>query len=164
MRPASACLAALLAVVPPFASAGEQLADHVLVNKSERKLYLLQGESVLAEYDIALGRAPDGHKQQEGDQRTPEGSYYLTNRRINSDFFMSIQISYPDPGDIEKARKLDVEPGGQIMLHGQPNVPLRSAAYYRSNDWTDGCIAVSNSAMVDIWELTNYKTPITILP
>lgn len=154
----------VLLLVTAGVRAAEVLADRVVVEKSERKLYLYSGDMVLAEYDVALGKSPKGDKQREGDQRTPEGAYYLTNRRIDSDFFMSIQISYPDPQDAAAARSRGMDPGGQIMLHGQPNVPRRSAAYYRSNDWTDGCIAVSNAAMVDIWELTAHQTPITILP
>ena len=140
------------------------MADQVVVKKSERKLYLMSGDDVLQSFDIALGLVPDGHKSKEGDFRTPEGNYYLTRRRIDSDYFMAIQISYPNKSDISHASTIGVSPGSHIMIHGQPDVPKRSASYYRKVDWTDGCIAVSNAAMVDIWQLTAANTPITILP
>ncbi|MDP6436067.1 MAG: L,D-transpeptidase family protein [Gammaproteobacteria bacterium] len=147
---------------PLWADSG--LADHVLVKKSKRKLYLIRDEEILREFDIALGLMPEGHKLQEGDFRTPEGSYKLTNRRIDSDFFMSIQVSYPSAEDVEVAKALKVKPGSYIMIHGQPGNPKKPADYYASYDWTDGCIAVSNAAMVDIWQLTKVNTPITITP
>ncbi len=144
--------------------AEELLADRVIINKSERKLYLMNQSEVMRSYDISLGLMPEGHKQREGDFRTPEGDYFLTNRLIESDYFMAIQVSYPDSADLARAGRLGVSPGGQIMIHGQPGEPRKSAAYYSTYDWTDGCIAVSNAAMVDIWQLTRPNTPITILP
>jgi murein L,D-transpeptidase YafK len=146
------------------AAAAEVIADRVIVNKGERKLYLLRDDVVMGSYDIALGLVPEGHKQREGDFRTPEGDYLLTHRLIDSDFFMAIQVSYPNAEDIRRASARGVPPGGQIMIHGQPGRPKRSRAYYAANDWTDGCIAVSNAAMVDIWQLTKPDTPISILP
>lgn len=142
----------------------EVLADRVIVEKSVRKLHLYRGEEVLRTFDIALGLMPEGHKEREGDSRTPEGDYQLTNRLIESDFFMAIQVSYPNHTDVEHARRLGVAPGGAIMIHGQPTNPSKSSAYYAKYDWTDGCIAVSNAAMVEIWQLTKPNTPITILP
>ena len=88
----------------------------------------------------------------------------LTERNPASDFFLSIQVSYPNVNDARQARLSGVSPGGQIMIHGQPNLPTRSAEYYRITDWTDGCIAVSNSDMVDLWLLTGPNTPILIKP
>jgi murein L,D-transpeptidase YafK len=157
-------LGCVLSVLSPPLLAGEVLADHVIVEKSERKLYLMVGDEILREFDIALGFTPDGHKQQEGDFRTPEGSYRLTRRRLNSDYFMAIQISYPSSADVVQARGRGVPPGNNIMIHGQPGKPKRSSRYYASNDWTEGCIAVSNAAMIDIWQLTNPDTPIIIKP
>lgn len=155
----------LLAIVlasPVLAS--DELADQVVVSKSERKLMLLRGDEVLRSFDIALGLVPEGHKVKEGDFRTPEGKYRLTRRRINSDYFMAIQISYPNAADISRAGELGVAPGSYIMIHGQPDEPKKPARYYKKFDWTDGCIAVSNAAMVDIWQLTAVNTPITIVP
>lgn len=154
----------LLVFVGQPLRADSDLADLVLVKKGERKLYLLKDDDVLREFDIALGLVPEGPKVQEGDFRTPEGSYRLTNRRIDSDFFMSIQISYPSAEDVEVAKALKVKPGSYIMIHGQPGNPKNPPEYYANYDWTDGCIAVSNAAMVDIWQLTKSNTPITITP
>ena len=153
----------LVGFVQP-ATAADDLADHVVVRKGERKLFLMRGEEVLREFPIALGLMPEGHKEQEGDFRTPEGDYRLTRRRWDSDYFMAIQISYPNGADIERARKKGVSAGSYIMIHGQPDEPRKSRQYYEKYDWTDGCIAVSNSAMVDIWQLTAANTPITIFP
>lgn len=162
MRRLAALLTGLVLCMP--GQAEELLADRVIINKTERKLYLLRESEVMRSYDIALGLVPEGHKQQEGDFRTPEGEYFLTNRLIESDFFMAIQVSYPNVKDEARAHGQGVSPGGQIMIHGQPRIPRKSTAYYARYDWTDGCIAVSNAAMVDIWQLTKPNTPITILP
>jgi murein L,D-transpeptidase YafK len=140
------------------------LADRVVVKKGERKLYLLNHGSVLRSYKIALGARPEGHKQFEGDYRTPEGRYRLTRRNPNSDYFLSIQINYPNDQDLARAKRLGVSPGGSIMIHGQPNTPRKSRDYYANVDWTEGCIAVSNSDMVEIWLMTPPDTPIEIQP
>ncbi len=102
---------------------GLGLADYVLVKKSERKLYLLREGRVLKSFDIALGLRPSGAKRKEGDFRTPEGVYFLEAKNPNSDFFLSIKISYPSPTDRHQARRLGFDPGGQIMIHGHPNEP-----------------------------------------
>ncbi len=144
--------------------AGLEAADRILVKKSERRLYLLQSGRVLREFPIRLGLNPYGGKQREGDFRTPEGVYQLSRRNTSSDFFLSLEVSYPNEADRERARRSGVRPGGLIMIHGQPNVPRKSPGYYASNDWTDGCIAVSNADMVDIWLRTSVGTTIEIRP
>jgi murein L,D-transpeptidase YafK len=145
--------------------AGEfPVADKVVIVKGDRKLLLLRDGEPFRTFDIALGIRPVGDKQAEGDFKTPEGSYLLDIRNSNSDFFLSIHISYPNRQDAQQARSSGVEPGGAIMIHGQPNTPSRSEAYYRTQDWTNGCIAVSNSDMIDIWLMTANNTPIEILP
>lgn len=147
------------------ASAGDfPLADKVLVEKGQRKLHLLRNGVPFRTFDIALGPEPLGDKLREGDQRTPEGYYMLDARNPGSDFFLSIHISYPNAEDLQEARRNDVDPGGQIMIHGQPNTPTFSAAYYAREDWTNGCIAVSNSDMIDIWLMTPDRVPIEIVP
>lgn len=143
---------------------GVMMADKVLVQKSERRLYLLRQGQVLRTYRVALGLRPQGHKQEEGDYRTPEGEYKLIRRNPHSDFFLSMEISYPNGTDVAHAQHLHLKPGGAIMLHGWPNVPKKSLDYYRTADWTDGCIAVSNSDMVEIWLMTPIETPIEIRP
>lgn len=140
------------------------LADRVVVEKSSRVLRLYRGDDVLREFPIALGADPVGDKEREGDNRTPEGRYRLDHRNTDSDFFLSIRVSYPAPRDVARARSRGLNPGGQIMIHGQPNQPRYSPGYYASTDWTNGCIAVSNVAMIDIWLMTGPDTPIEILP
>ena len=140
------------------------VANRIVVHKAARKLQLLRGSEVLRTYKVALGLNPTGHKERSGDFRTPEGSYRLTRRNARSDFFLSIQVSYPSPDDVKHARKNGWEPGGSIMIHGLPNSLKRDPTYYQTRDWTDGCIAVSNSDMVEIWLLTQNDIPIDILP
>ena len=145
--------------------AGEfPVADTVIVEKAARKLHLMQKGKVFRTFDVVLGIRPDGDKQQEGDFRTPEGRYVLDTRNPHSEFFLSIHVSYPNRQDRREARQKGVPPGGEIMLHGQPNVPTKSESYYRSQDWTNGCIALSNSDMIDIWLMTGENTPIEIRP
>ena len=157
--------AAFSAVAAARADAGDfPVADKVIVDKSDRKLHLMRNGEAFRTFDIALGLAPVGDKEEEGDNRTPEGAYYLDLRNPHSDYFLSIRISYPDASDRAAAREKGIDPGGQIMIHGQPNNPTYSLAYYRRADWTNGCIAVSNSDMIDIWLMTPDGVPIEILP
>lgn len=140
------------------------VAEKVLIEKSKRKLHLLRDGEVFRSFDIALGIRPVGDKEREGDFKTPEGSYSLDTRNPHSEFFLSIHVSYPNVDDARAARNKGQQPGGSIMIHGQPNTPTRSEAYYRTQDWTNGCIAVSNSDMIDIWLMTANDTPIEIRP
>lgn len=158
-----------LLLLPAFLQTGAQagdfpVADKVVIEKAERKLHLMKDGESFRTFDIALGIRPLGDKESEGDFRTPEGAYLLDTRNPNSDYFLSIHISYPNREDSRLARAQGVSPGGAIMIHGQPNTPSRSEAYYRTQDWTNGCIAVSNSDMIDIWLMTGSNTPIEILP
>jgi len=156
--------ALVAALLSSTSGAAFDRADRVIVRKAERKLYLMKGDAVLRTFKVALGLSPQGPKLYEGDFRTPEGSYALVERKSDSDFFLAIRISYPNTADARRARSKGHAPGGAIMIHGQPNNPTRSPEYYRRTDWTDGCIAVSNSDMVDIWLMTARNTPIDILP
>ena len=168
----STFLAALLAlpvsadsVADRIAPAGVLLpADRVIVHKSERRMELLRAGRAIANYRVSLGLSPDGHKQREGDFRTPEGSYRLTRRNARSEFFLSVQVSYPEAADIALARRNGWSPGGLIMVHGLPNQPKYSRDRYLNTDWTDGCIALSNEDMLDFWLLTGTNTPIEIQP
>jgi murein L,D-transpeptidase YafK len=152
------------AIAASSVEAGLPVADNVIVRKGERKLYLMRNGVVLRSYRVALGMRPDGHKIHEGDYRTPEGKYRLTRRNPNSEFFLSIQVDYPNEQDIARARKQGMRPGGAIMIHGQPNAPRKPRDYYTNVDWTEGCIAVANSDMVEIWLMTPPDTPIEIQP
>ena len=144
--------------------AGYEPADTILVRKAERRMYLMRANRIIAEYPIRLGLNPTGHKEREGDFRTPEGLYQLVGRNPRSDYFLSLEVSYPNEEDRARAKKSGVSPGGLIMIHGQPNVPRKSPDYYANYDWTNGCIAVSNSDMVDIWLRTQPGTVIVIRP
>ncbi len=139
-------------------------ANRVLVYKGDRKMLLMNGDSILRTYKISLGLNPVGHKERAGDFRTPEGRYRLTRRNPRSDFFLSIQVSYPNEADVKHARRNGWDSGGSIMIHGLPNQLKHTPNYYTSSDWTDGCIAVSNSDMLEIWLLTADNAPIEILP
>jgi murein L,D-transpeptidase YafK len=140
------------------------VVDRVLVKKSERRLYLMHGGNIVRSYHVELGLSPVGQKERSGDFRTPEGTYRLDLRNPRSDYFLSIKVSYPNPTDLKRARAHRWEAGGSIMIHGLPNYMKHDAEYYTSHDWTDGCIAVSNADMVEIWMLTPDGVPIDILP
>jgi hypothetical protein len=145
-------------------SSSFEMADKVLVIKHERVLRLLRRGRVVAEYPIKLGLNPYGHKQRAGDFRTPEGKYDLVARNPQSDFYLSIKVSYPNREDAAVANESGYEPGGLIMIHGQPNVPKRPPEHYATRDWTDGCIALSNADMADVWLRTTVGIPIEIRP
>ena len=138
--------------------------DRVLVRKSERRLLLMHGGNIVRSYHVELGLSPVGQKERSGDFRTPEGSYRLERRNPRSDFFLSIKVSYPNPDDLKRAHRGHWETGGSIMIHGLPNQLRHDPDYYSSHDWTDGCIAVSNADMVEIWMLVPDDVPIDIRP
>jgi murein L,D-transpeptidase YafK len=145
-------------------SAEVPIADEVVVRKSERRLYLLRHGEVLRSYRVALGLMPEGPKERSGDFRTPEGRYQLTRRNSRSDYFLSIQVSYPNAEDLRRAQRDHVNPGGSIMVHGLPNYQRHPPDYYAAADWTDGCIGMSNSDMVELWLMVQDNTPIEIRP
>ncbi len=138
--------------------------DAVRLDKSERKLELLSGALVIRTYVVALGGDPVGDKQREGDSRTPEGIYVLDWRNADSAYYRSIHISYPNATDKAEARAAGVDPGGMIMIHGQPNGFGVLHWLLQRLDWTDGCIAVTNAEMDEIWNAVNDGTPIEIDP
>jgi len=140
------------------------VADRVVVHKAERRLYLLRHGEVLRSYRVALGLMPEGAKARAGDFRTPEGHYLLTRRNARSDYFLSIQVSYPNDEDRRRAHHNHWDPGGAIMLHGLPNSLRHTPDYYASRDWTDGCIAMADADMVELWLMTQDNTPIEIVP
>ena len=141
-----------------------QPVDRVVVQKSNRHMELYRDGALVATYRISLGLQPIGQKQREGDFRTPEGRYRLTRRNAQSDFFLAVQVSYPEATDIAIARRNGWAPGGSIMVHGLPNLLRYTRDRYLATDWTDGCIALSNEDMLDFWLLTGPDTPIEIRP
>ena len=140
-----------------------QTVDLVRVEKSQRQLQLIGGGQILRRYSIALGGDPVGHKHRQGDERTPEGRYVLDWRNPNSVAHRSIHISYPNADDKAAATALGVDPGGFIMIHGQPNGFGWLGRLLQMVDWTDGCIAVTNSDMDEIWTTVADGTPIEIM-
>ena len=151
----------LLAILPVTAYSKAIQVDNVLVVKSERALYLRSGSSIVKKYPVSLGKKPHGNKIKEGDKKTPEGSYVLDWRNPKSKFYKSIHISYPTEEQSYKAEKHGINPGGMIMIHG---LPKRSKMQLEGLDWTDGCIAVSNHHMDEIWHFVADGTPIHIYP
>lgn len=139
-------------------------ADQVIVVKSQRTLTLLSQGKVLRTFKVALGGTPVGAKEQEGDHKTPEGHYILDRRNPKSRFYKSIHVSYPNDQDKQRASQSGVSAGGDIMIHGLPNGFGWLGATHRNMDWTDGCVAVTNGEMDEIWELVSDGTPIEIRP
>lgn len=126
----------------------------IVVQKEARQMFLMNENDVLKSYDFELGFAPVGHKEMEGDGKTPEGAYFIDRKNPNSSFHLSIGISYPNDADRAKARELGEPPGGDIFIHGTPR------DFRNDPDWTWGCIAVKNREMEDIYAMVNVGTPI----
>ncbi len=158
----AATLAMLVFAVPAFAKVDQ--ADRIVVIKSKRVLMLMQNDEILKSYRIALGGNPTGHKVKAGDKRTPEGNYIIDTRNPNSSFHLSLRISYPGPGDVENAERLGVSPGGSIMIHGLKPQHAHLDKMHRMQDWTEGCIAVTNREIEEIWRLVPDGTPVMIKP
>ena len=155
---------ALFLALPTQNSMGGQKADAVLVVKSEKRLYLLNNGEKIFSFRVTFGDNPKGHKQKRGDERTPEGRYVLDYKNPNSKFHKSIHISYPNARDRETARLLGVDPGGDIMIHGQTNGWGWASPIVQFFPWTDGCIALTNTSMDSVWEAVAPGTPIEIRP
>ena len=130
----------------------------IIVNKAQRRMYLLSGNAALRAFDIKLGGDPVGPKHWEGDGKTPEGAYFIDRRNPNSSYHLSLGISYPNPVDLAYAQSLGLRPGGDIFIHGTPREKRRGG------DWTAGCIAVTNREMEDIYAMVGEGTPIYIQP
>jgi len=125
-------------------------------------MYLIENEKVIKTYHVAFGANPKGHKQKEGDEKTPEGIYYLDYKKENSSFYRAIHISYPNEQDKERAKQQQVSPGGFIMIHGQRNWLSRLSPITQRFNWTNGCIALTNTEMDEFMGLVNVGTKIQI--
>ncbi len=137
-------------------------ADSILVDKSDRTLILYKADKEIARYsNIRFGNAPEGHKHFEGDERTPEGRYTIDGRNPGSSYHLSLRVSYPNASDRAYAEARGKSPGGDIFIHGQPNGREGSAI---ASDWTDGCIALSNAEIQQIWDVVPDGAVITIQP
>ena len=138
--------------------------DQLVVYKQQRMLVLLSHGKEVKTYKVALGGHPVGAKTRQGDHKTPEGLYVLDARNPQSQFYKSFHISYPNANDRAAARKASVSPGGDIMLHGLPKEYAWVGKAHTLHDWTDGCVAVTDEEMDEIWELVKVGTPIEIKP
>lgn len=145
-------------------SFSEKFADLIVVIKSKRVMFLFSEGKIIKAYKIALGKNPAGKKTVQGDGKTPEGRYLIIDRNPNSNFYKSLKISYPNPSDIERANQLGMPPGGDIMIHGLSKNIQYLGKYHILEDWTEGCIAVTNEEIDEIWEIVQDGTPIEILP
>lgn len=140
-------------------------ADRLIVFKSKRRLFVIDGNRPVKAYSIALGFEPEGPKKWQGDGRTPEGSYYITHKNPNSRFHLSLGISYPNSRDRELARSLGLDPGGDIMIHGMPNRYDNNVRQFHPDwDWTSGCLAVDDPEIEELWRVVPVGTPIDIFP
>ena len=147
--------------VVPF---GRVLADSIVVEKSHHRLSLYHHGVLLRSYLVALGQQPVGDKERIGDNRTPEGLFRIAGRNPASLYHRSLKISYPDAAHRARARSLGVSPGGEIMIHGLPARQAWVGAAHRDFDWTEGCIAVTNEEIEEIWSVVRVGTPILITP
>jgi murein L,D-transpeptidase YafK len=158
-------LGLLAAAVTTGAAAESAVAHSIVQNDVDGGARSLEpAGTVLRSYRVALGLVPEGSKERAGDFRTPEGNYRLTRRNVHSDYFLSIQVSYPNADDMKRARRNRWQAGGSIMVHGLPNSLRHAPDYYATADWTDGCIALSNADMVEFWLLSRDNMPIDITP
>jgi murein L,D-transpeptidase YafK len=139
-------------------------ANRVIVLKRQRTLQLLKDGKVIKSYKVALGANPVGPKTKQGDHKTPEGSYFLDSRNSHSHFYKALHISYPNARDRTIARQKGVSPGGDVFVHGLPNGYGFVGASHSLKDWTDGCVAVTNEEMDEIWRVVPNGTPIEIRP
>jgi len=154
----------LLCLCSLAAHAAAPVIDKVVVLKAERQLQLISNGEVLHRYRISLGRQPVGHKRQQGDQRTPEGIYTIDWRHESPAYNLSMHLDYPNLKDKMAAYKNDVDPGGMIMIHGTPIDEDYPEWYFEGLDWTNGCIALSNAEMREVWNLVPDGTLVEILP
>ncbi len=144
--------------------AGDEGIDRILVVKKDRKMYLYKEGKVQSTIPVSLGKNPIGHKQQQGDNRTPEGEFFIHRKLCSPKYYRSLCISYPRPEDIASAKTKGVNPGGAVTIHAQPtwNADGKGDSYTLANNWTQGCVAVTNDAMKELWYAVREGVPITI--
>jgi murein L,D-transpeptidase YafK len=139
-------------------------ADKIVILKSAHSMMLFSGSKVLKTYKVALGSVPIGPKQVEGDHKTPEGTYLIDAKNGHSQFHLSLHISYPSAADQQRARSMGARPGGAIMIHGLAKPFAYLGPLHRQTDWTDGCVAVTNAEIEEIWKLVPVGTRVEIRP
>jgi murein L,D-transpeptidase YafK len=158
------CAVALLLLTVQVRGTAKLEADKIVILKSARTMSLLSGGKLLKTYKVALGSVPIGPKRIEGDHKTPEGDYVIDAKNPHSQFHLALHISYPTTADKAMARKLGSRPGGAIMIHGLAAPFAYLGALHRQTDWTDGCIAVTNAEIEEIWKLVPLGTRVEIRP
>ncbi len=163
-NPGKMLLAVMLTAFSLFGLTTETEVDRIVIEKGNRTLKLMHGDAVAKSYRVALGPEAKGHKQCQGDNRTPEGRYIIDSRNRNSRYHRALRISYPNSADVRAARKRGCDPGGAIMIHGLPNGYGWIGGAHTSFDWTEGCIAVTNEQIEEIWKLVPDGTPVEIKP
>jgi len=141
----------------------QRKADKIVIEKAARKMTLYHKGAAIKTYKVSLGGEPVDAKERQGDHRTPEGTYTISGRNAKSKFHRSLRISYPSAADRERARKAEVDPGGDIMIHGLPNGWGWLGSGHLKSDWTDGCIAVTNEEIEEIWRLVPNGTTVVIV-
>jgi murein L,D-transpeptidase YafK len=154
----------LVVLAASFAAAETPQADKIIIVKSTRTMTLMKGDKVLKTYRVALGTVPVGPKQVHGDHKTPEGSYVISGKNPASRFHLALRVSYPGPADRARARKLGSSPGGDIMIHGLGREFAFLGLLQWRTDWTDGCVAVTNEEIDEIWRLVPVGTSVEIRP
>ncbi len=150
-------------LIPPQVQARDRV-DLIIIEKAARRLSLHSGKHQVRQYRIALGRTPIGAKECQGDGKTPEGEYLISGRNVHSAFHRSLRISYPNQTDRHRAKTLKCSPGGDIMIHGLPNGRGWLGASHRLSDWTEGCIALTDEEIEEIWNLVRDGTKVVIKP
>jgi murein L,D-transpeptidase YafK len=159
--PAHAAAVAFVPAPPPPPLA---LIDSIVVEKKARKLILFRDGKPARTYLVALGGNPLGDKLRAGDRRTPEGLFYIDARQPNSKYHLALHISYPDAAHRARSQAIGAEPGGDIMIHGLPNGLGKAGATHRLNDWTNGCVALTDEEIEQIWSVVPIGTPVEIKP
>ena len=162
----AAALAVLAGCTPKPAPLveGAAIVDHIVVEKTAHRMTLLAGDRPVRTYRVSLGHGGLAAKTREGDGRTPEGDYRITGRNAKSAYHLSLRIGYPTPAQVAEAGRRGVDPGGDIMIHGLPNGRESLARFYANRDWTDGCVALTDAEMDEIWRLTQNGAVVRITP
>ncbi len=141
-----------------------QTVDHILIEKSAHTMKLMHNGEILKTYKVSLSRVPVGPKERAGDHKVPEGQYIVDSKNRQSKFHLALHVSYPNSADRERAKKLGADPGGNIEIHGLDSAYAWVGSLHRTMDWTDGCIAVTNPEIEEIFPLIPVGTPVEIRP
>ncbi|ABF42771.1 ErfK/YbiS/YcfS/YnhG [Candidatus Koribacter versatilis Ellin345] len=163
-RISAATLVMFVVIGASLSLSAEEPADRIVIEKSAHRMALYRSGLLVHQYKVSLGGQPVGPKTRQGDHRTPEGQYFIEGRNEHSHYYKSLRISYPNATDLQRAREQKVSPGGDIMIHGLPNGERFIGKLHLLHDWTEGCIAVTDEEMDEIWALVRVGTPVEIRP